>query len=276
MSGTAATTHYQTLGVPQDATAEQIKKAFRALARQYHPDTLGNDNPDSPEMKEAGERFKRITHAHDILSDPAKRRSYDFELQRPSFPAEGGIRVDFNGQPGFVRFNTQMPDSLSQEDLFRLMHESLMAQMYGAPAGWSGFGFFAQQHADLLRAQAAIRRFTARIVAVDRIATLLAILFGVWVIITWISGTGLFQLLLSTASRPETESPIPIFGILIGLGVGMLVSTLVYLYAKRRWRHTGYELITLRVRMLKAVKDLSSTLLVLGSAAGLLVGRFFF
>ena len=59
--------HYATLGVPPDATTAQIKKAYRKLARQHHPDT----NPGDPG---AATRFKTITEAYEVLTDPARRR----------------------------------------------------------------------------------------------------------------------------------------------------------------------------------------------------------
>jgi molecular chaperone DnaJ len=61
---------YKTLGVSKKASEEEIKKAYRKLARQYHPDR----NPDDPE---AEERFKEISAAHDVLGDPEKRKEYD-------------------------------------------------------------------------------------------------------------------------------------------------------------------------------------------------------
>lgn len=61
--------HYAALGVSRDATQEDIKRAYRKLARELHPDT----NPDP----EASERFKEIAHAYEVLSDPQKRQRYD-------------------------------------------------------------------------------------------------------------------------------------------------------------------------------------------------------
>lgn len=60
---------YETLGVARDADADAIKKAYRRMARQYHPDV----NPDP----EAQERFKEVSAAYEVLSDPEKRRMYD-------------------------------------------------------------------------------------------------------------------------------------------------------------------------------------------------------
>src|SRR2546423_10903042 len=62
--------YYQILCVKRDAKPEEIKKAYRRLARKYHPDV-------NPGDKSAEERFKRITEAHEVLSDPKKRQVYD-------------------------------------------------------------------------------------------------------------------------------------------------------------------------------------------------------
>src|SRR6267142_6341094 len=62
--------YYEVLGVKRDAKPEEIKKAYRRLARKYHPDVNPND-------KSAEDRFKLTTEAHDILSDPKKRKVYD-------------------------------------------------------------------------------------------------------------------------------------------------------------------------------------------------------
>jgi molecular chaperone DnaJ len=62
--------YYKTLGVGKNASDEEIKKSYRKLARQYHPDR-------NPGNKQAEERFKEISQAHDVLSDPEKRKAYD-------------------------------------------------------------------------------------------------------------------------------------------------------------------------------------------------------
>jgi len=62
--------YYKILGVGKGASDEEIKKSYRKLARQYHPDR-------NPGDKKAEERFKEISQAHDVLSDPEKRKSYD-------------------------------------------------------------------------------------------------------------------------------------------------------------------------------------------------------
>src|SRR5918992_6201956 len=62
--------YYQVLGVKRDAKPEEIKKAYRRLARKFHPDV-------NPGDKSAEERFKTITEAHDVLSDQKKRAVYD-------------------------------------------------------------------------------------------------------------------------------------------------------------------------------------------------------
>ena len=62
--------YYSVLGVSRDATEEDIKKAFRRLARQYHPDV-------AKDKRTAEAKFKEINEAHEVLSDPAKRRKYD-------------------------------------------------------------------------------------------------------------------------------------------------------------------------------------------------------
>ena len=62
--------YYKILGVPKDAKPDQVKKAFRKIARENHPDQHPGD-------RAAEQRFKEASEAHDVLSDPDKRREYD-------------------------------------------------------------------------------------------------------------------------------------------------------------------------------------------------------
>src|SRR5689334_8033890 len=76
--------YYKTLGVGKNASEEEIKKAYRKLARQYHPDR-------NPGDKKAEERFKEISQAHDVLSDSEKRKAYDRGGMFGGFGAPGGF-----------------------------------------------------------------------------------------------------------------------------------------------------------------------------------------
>ncbi len=78
--------HYDVLGVPRDAADTDIKKAYRRLARELHPDV--NPSPD------AAERFKDVTHAYDVLSDPEQRRRY--EAGPADSPFGGGGAAGFS------------------------------------------------------------------------------------------------------------------------------------------------------------------------------------
>ena len=67
--------HYQTLGVPRDATQEAIRAAFRALSRRHHPDAAGD-----PHSKAESRKFQAAKAAYDVLRDPKARAKYDEDL----------------------------------------------------------------------------------------------------------------------------------------------------------------------------------------------------
>lgn len=96
--------YYEVLGVPRDATAEQIHRAYRRLALKYHPDK-------NPGNKEAEEKFKLISEAYQVLSDPEKRRIYD---------AQGHAGLDGVGFQGFQ----------SKEEIFERFSD-IFADLFG-------------------------------------------------------------------------------------------------------------------------------------------------
>src|SRR3954449_10232372 len=80
--------YYKVLGVSKTATPDEIKKAYRKLARQHHPDKNGSD-------KKSEEKFKQIAEAYDVLSRPEQRKEYD--EARTLFGGGGGIRFPGGG-----------------------------------------------------------------------------------------------------------------------------------------------------------------------------------
>jgi len=138
--------YYQVLGVDKTSSEKEIKRAFRRLARQCHPDV----NPDDPQ---AEERFKEINEAYEVLSDQGKRQKYDqlgADWQR--WQQTGGRPGDYNwgrwtsGRPGdgvHVRHGT--PEDM--EDLFGGggAFSDFFSQVFGGMGGGRGSGGFQYQ-----------------------------------------------------------------------------------------------------------------------------------
>src|SRR5256712_8063995 len=112
--------YYERLGVPRGATKDEIKRAYRRLAKKHHPD-LNKDNP-----KAAEEKFKQISEAYEVLADDEKRRIYD------QFGADG-LKQQVWGGEGFdwSRF-THAGDV---EDIFG---RDLFASFFGQSGGLGG------------------------------------------------------------------------------------------------------------------------------------------
>jgi DnaJ-class molecular chaperone len=139
---------YQELGVPRTATADEVRKAFRKLAKQNHPDT-------NPNNKEAEERFKRVSAAFDIIGDPDKRKKFDAgEIDTDGREtargfAGGGPWGANPGGEGFGRAGYRS-ESFEGVDLGDILGE--MFGGGGARGRGGGFGGFSQRGGDV-RAQ---------------------------------------------------------------------------------------------------------------------------
>jgi curved DNA-binding protein len=121
--------YYEVLGVSRSATEDEIKKAYRKLARENHPDR-------NPGDKQAEARFKEIQDAYDILSDKNKREQFDrfgFVGPEGGMPGEGGPSHTFRwgGGPGGPGGFPQMDPEQAAE---------IFSQMFGGEAGHGGFG----------------------------------------------------------------------------------------------------------------------------------------
>ena len=90
--------YFKVLGVERGADADTIKKAYRRLARQYHPDV-------NPGDRNAESRFKEVSEAYEVLSDPDKRRRYEqFGQYWSQTGGTGGVDVDFGRYGNFDDF----------------------------------------------------------------------------------------------------------------------------------------------------------------------------
>src|ERR1700694_2873231 len=92
---TATKDYYGVLGVKKTATSDEIRKAFRKLARKFHPDV-------NPNNKKAEEKFKEISEANDVLSDPKKRKIFDqlgfYSDSIDPAAAEAAARGEYGGR----------------------------------------------------------------------------------------------------------------------------------------------------------------------------------
>ena len=139
--------YYAVLGVPRAASQAEVKKAFRKLARQHHPDAKPGDTA-------AERRFKEINEANEVLSDPAKRRQYDqlganwdaISQARAAGATGGGPFDGFAG--GNVRYEFRTADAGEFSDFFRVFFGEDVAANgtrpttgRGSPAPGGAMGF---------------------------------------------------------------------------------------------------------------------------------------
>ncbi len=114
---------YPVLGVPDSATPAEIKKAYRKLAKQYHPDA----NPNNPQ---ASEKFKQISEAHSVLSDPAKKEKYDQMRRLGAFTGSRGSSP--RGGPGRgAAGSSPMDEGLDLGDLSSFGLGDIFSSIFG-------------------------------------------------------------------------------------------------------------------------------------------------
>ena len=136
--------YYAVLGVGKNATEKEIKAAYRKLARKHHPDV-------NPGDKSSEEKFKQISEANDVLSDPEKRKKYDTYGEQWKAYSQGGFPGGFGGPGGAkVRVDYQGPDGAPDlNDLFATLFGGDFGGMPGAGArggrGGDPFAQFRQQ-----------------------------------------------------------------------------------------------------------------------------------
>lgn len=117
--------YYKILGLDKSAGQDDIKKAFRKLARRYHPDV-------NPGDKSAVEKFKEINEAYEVLSDPEKREKYDrFGAQWQQYEQAGGRPEDFRWEQWRARPGTRYE--------YRTVTPEELREMFGGAGGFSDF-----------------------------------------------------------------------------------------------------------------------------------------
>ena len=125
--------YYKVLGVDKSATQDDIKKAFRKLARKYHPDL----NPNDPGAKD---KFQEINEANEVLSDPEKRKKYDeygehwkhadeFEKQKQQYGGAGGFGGFGGAGSGFGTDGNGSSGIPAMEEKSSAVHISVAAQV---------------------------------------------------------------------------------------------------------------------------------------------------
>ncbi len=125
--------YYKTLGVSKTADKDEIKKAYRKLARQYHPDMNQGD-------KKAEDKFKEVNEAYEVLSDPAKREKYDrFGSSWQQYERGGGRPEDFDWNQWSARPGGQTyTRTVTPEELEQILGGGFGAS-FGGMGGFSDF-----------------------------------------------------------------------------------------------------------------------------------------
>ena len=238
----ATTNFYQVLGVAQTATPAEIKKAYRKLALQLHPDVTGNT---------AGEaRFKEISVAHGMLSDPNQRSEYDsiiasFKRAQASRPSNSPASQTTSA-PMYVADNFEWNESLLREE---------WEDFISLPFTLSQFAIATYIRWEWLLGIATLPIF--------------------YLILTGkLTGESLFIFMFSKASAPGVDSAAPFVGLIIGAATGWGITLLSLLHAVMTHRYSFRHNVNFREDVFSQAGDMIGMLNILGAFIGLMIGRY--
>lgn len=263
---------YQVLGVAQTASGEEIKKAYRKLARGCHPDIVQANGGD---IHEAQERFKRINHARDVLSDADKRAEYDMSLLRPVSSPGPKYRpsseepvysayedATFVAPPPYWSDACYTDQSQSHDWYYdldeRIRLEEAWQEFISRPLRWQNL------------AEAWYGRIGYIIVGVASLVVIGLVLFG--------GGQpySLMEYSLTRNSAPGVESHVPLTGFFIGLFVAIALTLGVAAYTAisgwSRLRVSGH----IRGRLVSRLLDMLAQLSIICGLSGFFIARYFF
>lgn len=244
--------HYAVLGVAHSATPEQIKSAYRKLARQHHPDVLQGLHPNR--VSDAAEKFKNISWAHDVLSNPQKRREYDLLLLRPQPTYQPGPTT-YRPGPSATYRPPQPPPRTDYDNINSSWGKLIWNVIITIP--------FMISHVVM-----SIYRALSGILWVG------LIVFVLWLIFTGqLNEMMFFRFVLTTDNHPETGNGAPLVGAVIGLVAGA-VSTVLLLLMHALLRPQSLKKSDAYARNLWLLtKDHFWVSLVIGATIGLMIAR---
>jgi len=248
-------THYEILGVARDATTEDIKRAFRKLARQNHPDTLMHLSETAPNKVAAEGKMRQLTQAFEVLSDAEKRRNYDAKL-------------NYRLTEGFVRFDPTTTSFRARDSSRNDREERIQEAM--------------------LKIKLALMDQEIRALFIYKLVMLLLraswpIAFAAFCFAFALFGTMLFdgasftEMFFATRSNPQPVSLAPALTALVFIGIGRLLRFMCKIFTS--------VVVTLHKGLpLKSVEELSALMtrtsakpfVIAGLASGLGIGHLLF
>jgi len=244
---------YEELGVAHDATPEEIKKAFQSLARQHHPDVVGGD----------GEKFKLVSRAYDVLSDPDKRDRYDHELEIASEQIVPWPMRDDRWMDGtlYVVFDGPVSQQGGQPNFQQVFFEAMRAMEE-------------QQAADR---EVVLRSFYRKLRVLHIARNVSYATVGVLaVLLIWrMFQVGVEGVAFQAASQPGVISALPISLMISGLVMSIAVFAILRFTLSLVWSSQDRFYAPLLV-LLSEVNKLQKPFVYLGVVGGLFVGHMFF